>query len=213
MLNGPAFDRPPDPPTLDGILTPDEYDDAPNVRFTMFLPDGLPVSVAAAFTHDRTDLYLAVNVDRRSAFSPNDIVGFEFDNDNDGVTEDGDDIVVANPTTPAFVVHPGADYYRFGGGAFNASDASDGGTIDVSSVFGVSSTGTVGVFEFRHDLNSADDAHDFSIDPVPNPQTVGVRIGVSLEVSAGVYVHSFYPSQTTFCQLTIAKKTTTLSCP
>jgi len=211
-LIGPTFDRPLPPPTLDGIITRGEYDDAATVRFLLFMPTGVPTPVTVYITHDRTDLYMAVTFDRLSAFSPNDIIGFEFDNDNDGVTENGDDIVLSNPNTP-FVVFPGADYYRFDDGAHNQSDAADGGTVDVSSVFGVSSTGTVGVFEFRHDLNSADDAHDFSIDPIPNPQTIGVRIGVSLEVSPGVYSHTFHPSQTTFCQLTIAKKTTSLSCP
>ena len=208
----PTLDRSVDPPTLDGRISRGEYEGAASATFTLFLPTGVPSRVTVYITHDRTDLYMAVTFNRRSAFSPNDLVGFEFDNDNDGDTENGDDIVLSNANTP-FVVFPGADYYRFNNGAFNESDASDGGTNDVSSVFGVSSSGTVGVFEFRHDLNSADDAHDFSIDPVPNPQTVGVRIGLSLEFSPGVVSHTFEPSQTTFCQLTIAKKTTTLSCP
>ena len=214
-LDGPMFDRPAPPPVLDGVIGPGEYDDGATVSFSATLPTGGTTTVVAYITHTRTDLYLAVVVDRMSGFSLDDIVAFEFDNDDDGVTENGDDIVLAGPTTPAGVVHAGADYYRFDNGAANQSDLAGGGTIDVSSVFGVSSTGTVGVFEFRHDLNSDDDTHDFSIDPVPNAQTVGVRIQVSL---AGLtlpttYAHSFEPSQTTFCELTIAKKATTLSCP
>ena len=75
-LIGPTFDRPLPPPTLDGIITRGEYDDAATVRFLLFMPTGVPTPVTVYITHDRTDLYMAVTFDRLSAFSPNDIIGF-----------------------------------------------------------------------------------------------------------------------------------------
>lgn len=218
LLDGPAFAKVPATPTLDGVIGADEYTDAASLTFDATLPAGAgggSTPVTVYITHDETDLYLAVTFDRRSAFHLNDIVAFEFDSDNDGVRENGDDIVLTGPTSTPGVVQPGADYYRFDNGAANQSDFAGGGTIDVSSVFGVSSTSTVGVFEFRHDLNSADDAHDFSIS-VPPPRTVGMLVQISLEDDpAGVntYVQSFKPSSTTYCHLSIAKKGTTVSCP
>lgn len=212
-ISGPSLSRPIVTPTLDGAIGVGEYASAASVTFNASLPAGGSTPVTVYITHDNTDLYLAVTFDRLTAFHLNDIVAFEFDNDNDGVREDGDDIVLTGPTTTPGVVQAGADYYRFNGGAANQSDAADGGTIDVSSVFGV--TGTVGVFEFRHDLNSADDAHDFSIDPPP-PQTVGVIMQVSLEADppgSNTYTHTLFPSAQTYCHLTVGKKTTSLSCP
>jgi hypothetical protein len=215
-VNGPNFTRPVPSPTLDGVIGAGEYNGAATVTFNADLPSGGTTPVTVYISHDNTYMYLAATFDRGSPFHLNDIVGFEFDNDNDGIREDGDDIVLSGPTDPAFVVHSGGDYYRFSNGTANQSDEfpiSEGGTIDVLSVFGVS--GTTGVFEFRHDLNSADDAHDFSIDPTP-PQTVGVQISVSLEadpVGSNTYTHSFKPSFTTYCQLTISKKATSVTCP
>jgi hypothetical protein len=216
-ISGPNLAKPVAPPTLDGVIGDGEYDGAATLTFNADLPAGGTTPVTVYITHDKTYMYLAVTFDRGSAFHLNDVIAFAFDNDNDGVREDGDDIVLTDPTDPAFVVHPGADYYFLNGGAANQSDIfplSDGGTIDVSSVFGVS--GNTGVFEFRHDLNSADDAHDFSIDPIPMAETVGVLVEVALEADpagSNTYTTSFTPSSTTYCHLTIGKKTTTVTCP
>ena len=215
-VDGPNLTKPAPPPTLDGIISAGEYDGAATVTFNANLPAGGTTPVTVYITHDDTYMFLAITFDRGSGFHLNDIVAFEFDNDNDGVREDGDDIVLTGPTDPAFVVQNGADYYRLNGGAANQSDifpASEGGTIDVLSVFGVA--GTTGVFEFRHDLDDADSAHDFSIDPTP-PQTVGVLVQVSLEhdpVGSNIWTHTFLPSATSYCHLTIGKKTTNLTCP
>jgi len=93
-----------------------------------------------------------VTFDRTSGFHPHDFIGFEFDNDNDGIREDGDDIVLAGAGTPQNVAIAGGDYYRFNGGTYNGSDVGGGGTIDAVSAWGA--IGTTGVFEIRHPLNS-----------------------------------------------------------
>jgi len=108
----------------------------------------------------------------------------------------------------------GGDWYRFDNGNSNGPDDLDGGTSDAVIAYGVS--GTTGTFEYRHDLDSSDDAHDFSIDPMRTTQTIGFLVQVSLEndpVGSNTYVHSFKPSSTTYCQLTIGRKNVSVSCP
>jgi hypothetical protein len=68
-----------------------------------------------------------------------DRVGFEFDNDNDGIREDGDDIVMGGAYANQNTQYLGADFYRFNNGVSNQSDP----VIDVTSAFGA--VGTQGV--------------------------------------------------------------------
>ena len=213
-LDGASFARPPAGPVVNGIIAAGEYDGGATVTFPVSLPTGGTVTGTVSFTHDRTDLYMAVSFDRGSAFHVNDIVGIEFDNDNDGVREDGDDIVLSGWLPALNTAYDGGDWYRFNNGNDNGPDDFDGGTQEVTLAYGV--IGTRGTFEMRHDLDSDDDAHDFSIDPMRSTQTVGFIVQVSLEndpVGSNTYVHSFKPSFTTYCRLTIGKKTTAISCP
>ena len=213
-LGGASFARPAAGPVVNGVVAAGEYDDGATVTFPVSLPTGGTATATVSFTHDRTDLYMAVTFDRGSAFHANDIVGIEFDNDNDGIREDGDDIVLSGPLPALNTPFDGGDWYRFNNGADNGSDNLDGGTLDATLAYGV--VGTRGTFEMRHDLDSDDNAHDFSIDPMRSAQTVGFIVQVSLEndpVGVNTYVHSFKPSFTTYCRLTIGKKTTAISCP
>jgi len=202
-------------PVIDGVMTPGEWDGAATFPFRLVVPSTAGAVPATVYvTHDRTNLYIAVTFDRTSAFHPSDLVGFEFDNDNDGVREDGDDIILNTAGSPQNVAVPGGDYYRFGGGTQNQSDAVGGGTTDGVSAWGAA--GTKGVFEFRHPLNSGDTAHDFSIDPTMAPVTVGIQVQTWLEanpVGSGVGPSTYYPSFTSYCKLTIGKKTTSVTCP
>jgi len=141
-------------------------------------------------------------------------LGFEFDNDNDGVRENGDDIVLTTASAPQNVQGPAADFHRYNGGVGNKADIADGGTADAITAWGA--IGTKGVFEFRHPLNSADDTHDISINPVNGAVSVGLEMMVKLEMGAvgsGTYVTTHHPSSTTYCKLTIGKITVSVSCP
>jgi len=215
-VNAPNLGKlPTAPPAIDGVMSPGEWDNAATFPFRLFVPSTAGAVPATVYiTHDKTYLYLALTFDRTSAFHPNDFIGFEFDNDNDGIREDGDDIVLAGAGTQQNVAIAGGDYYRFNGGNYNGSDVGGGGTIDAVSAWGA--IGTTGVFEIRHPLNSGDTAHDFSIDPSMSPVTVGIQVGASLEadpVGSGLTADTSYPSFTTYCKLTISKKTTSVSCP
>ena len=213
-LDGASYAKPPAPPAVDGVISPGEYADGSAITFTASLPSGGTTPVTVSFTRDRRYLYIATRFDRGSAFHPNDILGFAFDNDNDGIAENGDDVLLSGPFPTQNDPYVGDDFYRFDNGNSNQSDVSDGGTADVVGAYSVS--GTTGTFELRHDLDSSDNAHDFSIDPMKTTQTVGIILQVSLEndpVGSNTYVHTFKPSFTTYCQLTIGKKTVSISCP
>jgi hypothetical protein len=203
------------PPAIDGVMGAGEWDAAATFPFRLLVPSPVGAVPATVYiTHDKTYLYLAVAFDRASAFHPSDFVAFEFDNDNDGIREDGDDILIASAGVPQNVAGPGGDYYRFNNGNYNQSDVGGGGTVDALAAWGA--LGTKGVFEIRQPLNSADDAHDFSIDPSMSPVTVGIQVGGSLEadpVGSGVTADTAYPTFTTYCKLTIGKKTTSVICP
>ena len=214
-LGGASFARSPvSGPVVNGIIAAGEYDDGATVTFPVTLPGGGTATATVSFTHDRKDLYMAVAFDRGSPFHTNDIVGIEFDNDNDGIRENGDDIILSGPLPVLNTPGDGGDWYRFNNGNDNGPDGETGGTQDATIAWGV--VGTRGTFEMRHDLDSDDDAHDFSIDLMRGTQTVGFLVQVSLEdepVGVNTYVHSYKPSSSTYCRLTIGKKTTAISCP
>jgi hypothetical protein len=202
------------PPDVDGIIAPGEYKGGVSLSFQARVPAGLlnvytPVTVHV--TRDQTYLYLAATFDRQSPVHPADRVSFEFDNDNDGVREDGDDILLRTAQGTPNVAGGGGDYYRFNNGMYNQSDAGDGGTLDALSSWGA--IGTKATFEIRQPLDDADDAHDISI---LGGMTIGMQMMVALEkgpVGSGEFLTSFHPSSTTYCQLTVGDtKVTSVSC-
>ena len=195
-------------PIVDGKITAGEYAGGDSISFRVMIPTTEGAQPAMVYiTHDRNHLYLATTFDRKSPFHTSDMVLFEFDNDNDGIREDGDDIFGGQAFPNQNVQYNGADFYRFNNGMSNQSDP----VINSISAFG--SIGTKGVFETRQELNSTDDTHDFSIDPTNGAVTVGIIVQASLEASPGGFVHTFKPSATTYCKLTIGKKTTSVACP
>lgn len=215
-LGGPSFAKPPANPVIDGVVSDGEYAAGETLTFPADLPSGGTTPVTVWIVRDRTYLYLAMRFDRGSPFHANDIVAFEFDNDNDGLREDGDDGILSGPPSTFGTAVPGGDVYRARDdvSSFTQSDTEDGGTTDV--ILGNGMSGTIGTFEMRKELNSGDSAHDFIIDPMRGSQTIGFLVQVSLEndpVGVNTYVHTFKPSFTTYCQLTFTKKTMAMSCP
>ena len=142
--------------TIDGVLSPGEWDTADTFNFQANLPalEGGGTTPATLFVmNDANNLYLALRVERPSLDSGSSF--FEFDNDHDGVREAGDEAIGTNTLT-----NFNRDNFR--DAALNGpTDISDGGTED--GVSGSSNDGTFTVVERSHPLNSADDAHDFSL--------------------------------------------------
>ena len=200
-------------PIIDGVMSPGEYSGAATTKFRIALPSPYGGTIVTLFAkRDKTNLYLATVYDRKSPVLIDQVM-FEFDNDNDGVREDGDDLIGTNSSMPINLPLDVMDMFRTNGGAGNNHDELDGGTRDVMSAWG--SVGNTVVFEITHALDSSDDARDFSIDATMGPVTVGMQIMVQIQAdppSSGTWVNSYYPSPTGYCKLTVAKKTVSLAC-
>ena len=198
-------------PVMDGKMTKGEWSDAVSFTYTVQLQSGNNITiipVTSYVKHDDTYLYLATTFDRHGAFHPNDVIMFDFDNDNDGVREDGDDVITNLKYSAPNVQNGLADQYWTNGATEIKwdTDSPTGGVTDGASAWGTA--GTKGVFEFRHTLNSYDDAHDFSINPFIFPQTVGIQASVKLELGAvgsRVYSQGSKPAYNSYCKLTISK--------
>ncbi len=153
------------PPIIDGIMSPGEWDSACAMVFN---------STSTSRTHvlyvmnDQDNLYLAVRRYDETPGESGDWVTFTFDNDHEGLIEDGDDrISIRGPP-------PGEFEDWFYSGAIPVSDSGwqYEGTVDGSGAVGID--GTYTIFEISHPLNSGDygyvnweqtklGPHDFSL--------------------------------------------------
>jgi hypothetical protein len=146
----------PAPPSIDGDIGTTEWQTAASSSFTMMI-GGNSYAGTLYVMNDATNLYLAVKM-ADSTFSTDptpDGVAFYFDNNNNGVFEPGDDglgyITGATGFLDRFLeVIPTMQ-----------KDVDFGGTTDGSGA--AAAHGGFNHFELSHPLNSADDAHDFSL--------------------------------------------------
>ncbi len=148
-------------PTVDGVMAPGEWDAAARIDFAARVPsnDGGGTKPGSLLVmNDGTNLYVALRLSQASA--PRGSFVIEFDNDHDGIFfEQGEDGFVANPGT--FYT----DFFRTteppcpAGVVCGLQDAQLGGTNDGRSATGDSTF----VYEVSKPLDTADDAHDFSL--------------------------------------------------
>ena len=150
--------------TIDGVLNPGEWSNAASINFAANLSpaQGGGTTPATFFVmNDQNNLYLAVRIERPILDKTSIIV--DFDNDHDGMRELGDEALLRNVDPNGSVAV--FDNYRtpcqFGLCA--PVDTDDGGTIDGAGA--ATNDGVYSVYEISHPLNSADDAHDFSLSP------------------------------------------------
>ena len=199
------------PPIADGVIATGEYVGAQMFTMPVRLTSntlGSGTTAKVYVTHDQTYLYLAVTFDRKSRFRSREHVAFEFDLDNDGVRDIGDDIVGLNAlsSTPW-------DYVWYSA-MNNASDYDVGGTNDATGAFGAA--GNIGVFEIRKKLDSGD-GHDMVIQFMTGARTIGMRSMIVLDAMSpgygGAMLTSWSPSQSTYCELTLGKHFTAFECP
>ena len=160
--------------TIDGVLSPGEWAGAASATVYINLPalEGGGTAVATLYVmSDTANLYFALKAPRPSMDTSSFVM--EFDNDNDGVREDGDDAFVLNtsPYGPPTLF----DDYRYtcsyGLAACSAFDDADGGTVD--GLGAATNSGGFTIYEVSRPLNNSDDAHDFSLNS-------GDRIGFVL---------------------------------
>jgi uncharacterized repeat protein (TIGR01451 family) len=146
--------------TIDGVLGATEWGGAACQSIYVWIPNatGAPNAVTPAtlcVMNDLTNLYISLKF-AQSAVEPGNSLGVEFDLDNDGVMEEGDDVFVVNPElSPAFV-----DDFRTltvggcSGGICGFRDVDHGGSNDGQAVF--ANDGSVSVYEVSKPLNSGD---------------------------------------------------------
>ena len=153
---------------IDGQLSAGEW---PATGVTIPLLLGGSATIYAM--NDGTTLYLAAQLPTGNLPS----VEFRFDNDQDGNqpgSEVGDDGLL---WVPGGICPAGCDTHRSATDV--GIDAGFGGTNDLT--LASSASGGTRTVEFAHPLNSADDAHDFSL---AAGDTVGVlalvRVGVNM---------------------------------
>jgi len=162
-------------PTIDGVISAGEWIDADIADFTLTYCDESH-DVTLHVKNDDSYLYLAAIV-RDEEYSNlsemyHDFANFYFDNNNDGITDIGEDGLAIRFDNSIF-----RDTYNpTGVNGWSYSDTSDGGTNDIDGAVTHTNPVPDGVgdytFEYRHPLDTADDAHDFSLS---TGDTIGFR--------------------------------------
>jgi len=138
-------------PTIDGVIGTTEWAAADTETFT------LPTSGLTGTLYvmnDAVNIYIALRINDPD-FTVDDKFRISFENDHDGVLEAGDDSLWYCPSAPWLGFSD--DYYQFP----LAFDTAFGGTKDGGGA--MSRVGGENHIEIWHPLNSADDAHDFSL--------------------------------------------------
>ncbi len=158
--------------TINGTLDSGEWTNAATADLTIKLPTGEGGGTTTGrlyVMNDSSNLYLGLKVDRSLKDTAGGLFFFiEFDNDNDGAREDGDEILLASFSSSS---SPGlTDRVRVGTNS-SATDTDRGGTNDING--SASLDGPSSFFELSHPLDSADNANDFSL-------TLGQIIGFRL---------------------------------
>ena len=184
QADGPDTPQPPgplsawthSPPSVDGVLDGYEWSPATSVNFTITYLTGEPPKNGTLFVmNDATNLYLGVKI-MDSHLASGDVLDFHFDNDNDGIREDGDDVLGfdANFFDPNLLTRGFYDsFWRTDYGLHGHNlDYADGGSSD--GVAAGAGDGYYNSFEFLHPLQSGDETHDFSLGP---EDSVGVLVG------------------------------------
>ena len=156
------------PPTIDGTIDPVEWAPAATMLITLYpnpaiepLPP-FPRTCTLYVMNDAINLYLAVAMPDTTP-DPGDQCVFSFDNDHDGIFEEGDDCLRIWGVRPVTVPPEFWDlHFNFSTPGWTEDwHPRAHGTIDGSG----DATHVAGInyFEFSHPLDSADDAHDFSL--------------------------------------------------
>jgi len=161
--------------TTDGVIGAGEWAGAGKVNFGPFTADGQTITGTLYIMNDGTNLYIAVSIggdDDLGGAGGLDGFRIMFDNDHGGEAshEAGDDSVTVD------YVFTSVFEDDFWNGILLCIDVPFGGTTDGQGAG--SRQGALNHFELSHPLDSADDAHDFSLS---TGQTVGFLLTVAVD--------------------------------
>lgn len=173
--------------TIDGVMSPGEWDLAKHVDFSVNVGDGMTTPATFFAMNDADNLYLALRVQIPTVNALFTSFDVEFDNDHDGFwIDEGDDVFVLNP--PNYL----SDDFRTylppcpPNALCGLLDTDFGGTNDGGGM--VVTAGEFIVYEVYRPLDSADDAHDFSLQA---GDIVGWNLSLRLFVDSGIVDTSF----------------------
>jgi hypothetical protein len=163
--------------TVDGNFTDAEWQCARRYDFTPNLPEGEATTATLYEMNDGTNVYFAVRF-QQSGLADEDGLRLIFDNNDSwnppaGEFEPGDDVLYVDVRgfTDKFCTEGnGTEQYCW------AHDADSGGTSDGAGA--LRNDGGYTTYELSHPLNSADDAHDFSLN-------AGDKVGLLLILQTG----------------------------
>ena len=171
---------------IDGVLSPGEWDSAARFNLSVKVPGGGTTPATLYVMNNSVNLYVALRFNRM-VVDPGTLA-FEFDNNNNGVAENGDDVFGFTPPiffddfrTNAPPCPPGS-----GPASCGPSDLEGGGTVDGQGAF--LNDGTFSVYEMSHPLNSGDIGHDFVLN---GGQTVGFFLSLRMIGPGGQYPQDF----------------------
>lgn len=203
--------------SIDGTMSIGEWDKAAKMDFLVNVPPsdgGGTVPATLYVMNDETNLYLALKF-AASSFGISTQLYAYFDNNNDGIANDGEDVIalfINTPSPPSFV-----DIYRYtctdspagSAGCFAEDKDAEGGILPADGAGAASNDGSVTFIELAHPLCSKDILHDFCLKPA---STVGLRatltlFGVTQARSTPPNVETTLPAQGTgvnYEQVTIA---------
>jgi len=171
----------PAPPTIDGIVGATEWTTAARVAYTT--TGG--ISGVFYVMNDAVNLYIAVTTTDPTLSKDttvNDKVILYFDNNHNGLgPESGDDILCWD----GYMSEGFRDSFSTGDYGFWRKDTDFGGTSD--GLAAATNNGTHNHFEIMHPLNTADNAHDFSL-------SMGDTVGFGLRLCVDGYDRGWWPS-------------------
>lgn len=148
--------------TLDGMMNTGEWADAACAAVPINVPGGHTTPGRFCVMNDQSNLYVALQFKRGSG-DIGSTFAVEFDNNDDGVAENGDDVILYNPAVGFF------DEFRTNLPPCPSSepatcalpDTDHAGTDDGAGAF--TNDGTYSTYEMSHSLNSGDAGHDFAL--------------------------------------------------
>jgi len=184
---------------VDGATSSGEWQSAGCREFAVNVPEGGTTPGIVCAMNDDANIYLLVRF-RRQIADPGNSGVIEFDNDHDGIREDGDDVLLINPDIGFFDELRSTAPPCPAGALCGFFDTALGGTNDGTGAFG--NDGTFTTYEFLHPLDSSDDPHDFSIGP---GSVVGFDVSVRL-IGAGQQIADTDFPQGMFGDLVIASR-------
>jgi len=168
-------------PTVDGHFTDAEWACAKSYNFTANVSGGATPATLYVM-NDATNVYFAVRLARSGSDKVNTLQ-FNFDNNDSwtanggaGAAEAGDEVLSLDATKGFADAYLTLKCTTSSQSSCWETDPSDGGTRDGSGAF--SNDGTYTTYEISHPLNTADDAHDFSL-------SAGSKVGLFLTLQTG----------------------------